>query len=155
MCLYVPLSNVQVPKCLFILSEIRNQKMNREDLVETTAKLAVYMKSLNFKLCRKGLLEQAKGVDLQLVEFSSLENAFLKSIVSTNGHGQNAECLNKFKKNTSAKMDSEIKSLTEQVGLLSITIKNSKERVRLGTNVEFYSTWVKKIDSLSKRFKQK
>lgn len=129
--------------------------MNRENLVQTTAKLVVYLKTFNFKLCRKGLLERARSTGVEIGEFSSLENAFLRGVASSGGNVQDPECVNIFKGNKSSRMNLELKNLIKQTESLSITIKNNKESVRMGTNVEFYSTWIKNVDNLAKRFKQK
>lgn len=139
-------------KGIFDFIDFQEQKMNRNDLVQSTGKIAIYLKTYNFKLCRKGLLERAKNMNLEIGDFSNLENTFLKNVVNTN---QGFKCLDDFDKGKLRKMDLELESLRKQTESLAITIKNCKERVRLGTNNEFYSAWIKKIDNLSKRFKQK
>ncbi len=129
--------------------------MDREDLTRSNSNLMVYLRNYNFKLCRKGLLERARNMNLLVGDFSEVENTFIKEVSGSNDLNYKMKIWAVFKANMSAKMESELGKLKIQIKSLGLTINNVKDMVRLGTSEDFYSKWIKKINGVATRFKQK
>lgn len=109
-------------------------KMNRDDLIQVSSKMMVYLKTYNFKLCRKGLLERSKKTGLEVGEFASLENDFLKSIFNSD---EWIEIFERTEKQHFGKNGPRIKTTVETNGVISIIHQEQQKQSAIG-----YKRWV-------------
>lgn len=128
--------------------------MNRNDLARLNGNMLVYLKSFNFKLCRKGLMERCRNMGILVGDVA--ENEFLKKLAcSSDDFEYTSKCLIELNSNKLSKMHAEIVKLKIQINHLSITIRNTKRTVQLSMNEENYTRWLIEINELSKKMKQK
>lgn len=52
--------------------------MNRAELLRLTGNLMVHLKTYNYKLCKKGLLERGLEMKILIENFMNFENEWLK-----------------------------------------------------------------------------
>lgn len=128
--------------------------MNRQYFTNSTRLIIIHLKEYNFKLCRKGLLERAKGMKISFGEFKKIENMYLdKSLrLATDEEGQKV-LLKEVKGEKMNGMDKEIDALSTALRTIQRTIDNIKNDVNSRTSGRIYDMWWNRINNISKQFK--
>lgn len=125
--------------------------MNREYFSQSTKSVLMHLKSYNFKLCKKGLLERAVNMKIPAGEFDKSENEFFKNILKLNAVD---EPLNRLGDDKKELMTKEIKKIEVTLEALNKTIKNIYVDVKSRMNEISYDMWINRVKSVSNKFKK-
>lgn len=121
--------------------------MNLEHFTQSSRSILVHLKELNYRICRKGLLERAIACEKTMGRMKEVENSLLsqsfKSDMSGFGfvQGSKTEAIKK-----------ELECTKKTLGPLQKTIENIKVDVKSRVNGRVYDMWWNRIDHISKRF---
>lgn len=124
--------------------------MNREYFSQSTKNVLLHLKEYNFKLCRKGILERAIEMKIDIGEFKNAENVFLKNMFNAS---DDADMFEKFNEDKRKQIDIEINKLKVALTALDKTIVNIKNDVKSKIDKRIYGEWLNRIECMSKRFK--
>lgn len=128
--------------------------MDRNSLNEVNTKMLMYLKSYNFKLCRIGLLERCKNMNVIIGNFGDLENDHMKKISMRSDDPEHfSKCSTELKEKMMRSMCNELVNLKRSVASLRITMSNEKKLVQSKLSESDWKVWMKKIEGLSRKFK--
>lgn len=122
--------------------------MNRQYFTNSTRLAVIHIKELNYKLCRKGLLERCSKLKLYPGEFKVSENEFLVDSLNSNDNA-----LTKMNETKMKLMENEISKIKNSLKALKRTISSIKNDVQSRVSSETYQVWLKHIDKISLNFK--
>lgn len=122
--------------------------MNRQYFTNSTRLAVIHIKELNYKLCRKGLLERCSKMKIYAGEFKVSENVFLVDSLNSNDNA-----LTKMIETKMKLMENEISKIENSLKALERTISSIKNDVQSRVSSETYQVWLKHIDKISIKFK--
>lgn len=125
--------------------------MNQAKFSEFTKLALVHLKSYNYKLCRKGLLERGMQMKIYFGDFSLLEDRFLKD--SFNQYSCREDLKKKLEEKKALIVQKELGKLKTALVALDRTISNIKRDVQSLVKEETYNAWLKRVTVISNRFK--
>lgn len=124
--------------------------MEREEFLNSTRMMIILLKEFNNKLCKKGLLERTLHIKLFLGDFKSIENDFIRNILTS---GYSITLLENLRKEKENAVNDEINKLKRSTEALSRSMNTIRENLRSKLDVNMYDVWSKRIDAISTRFK--
>lgn len=122
--------------------------MNRQFIMNSTRLAIIHLKELNYKLCKKGLLERCLGMNIFVGEFKKQKNDFIKESLTSSENAQ--ENLNASKKKV---VENEITKLEKILTALEHTVVSIKCDVKSKTSSAMYEVWIRRVNIISAKFK--
>lgn len=113
------------------------------------------MKELNYKLCRKGLLQRVEKLRITIGDFKRIENNVLgKSVENKVKNNTQKQEMEEFNNDKLVAMKKEIEILESAVKGLTKTVNNIKSDVKSRVNNRVFDMWCNRVDNVAKRFKK-
>lgn len=92
---------------------------------------------------------------LLIGNFETNENAYLRNSMVIHDRNEEANLFSEVRGNTSLAMDEEIEMLKQRIESLEKAVKNVKENIQSEISERYYFEWLKLVNGLSSKFKQK